>query len=205
MSDQIARIVEQVTAPWKRRVRLMVLRAVVKMVEDEGKFQRVQLSKLAGVDDDDIENLQPYGFWSVPLSGSEALVFTVGGMSDNAVVGVIADRRYRPTGNQPGESGLHFKDKVLVRCTGPDSDPELHLGAKIATDRVARSSRVDAELSALRNTVNALVNAFNSHGHAVATTGTASAQTGTAAPVVTPAVPPANTTTVASSNVKVNP
>lgn len=201
MSSEVASIVERLMAPVKRRVRMTVLRAVVKMVADERKFQRLQLAKLAGVVDDDVEHFQPYGFWSVPLNGAEALYFAIGGRPDDGVVGVVSDRRYRPVGHAEGESGLHFKETVLVRCAGPDDAPELHLGADEATEHVARAERVDAELSRIASELSALTTTFNGHVHVGAVAGTVC----TASPTATPASPPGQPAACGSSNVRVNP
>lgn len=93
-------------APLEGRVRLMIGRAIVNLVNDAAKAQELQLDLLSDETQDGIERLQDYGFTSVPHPGAEALVAFVGGVRSHGVAIVVADRRYRLTGLEAGEVAL---------------------------------------------------------------------------------------------------
>lgn len=119
----MVRLINKVVAPLKRRVMLMVGRAVVKAVADDPKMQTLQITLLAGEVHDNVERFQNYGFTSVPHPGAEAAVMFVGGLRSHGLVVAVDDRRYRLTGLEAGEVALyddlgqkvHLKrDQILV-------------------------------------------------------------------------------------------
>jgi phage baseplate assembly protein V len=94
-----------------RAVRLMVGRAVLSLVKDSLKMQGVQLTALSGETLDDVERFEDYGLTSKPVAGAEAVIASVGGVRDHAVVVALADRRYRPRGVMAdGDVALYTKD-----------------------------------------------------------------------------------------------
>lgn len=88
------------------RVRLMVARAVLRVVDDAAKLQAVQVQLQADVVRDKAEHFQGYGFTSHPLPGAEGIALSVGGSTDHVVVINIDDRRYR-LHLQPGEAAIY--------------------------------------------------------------------------------------------------
>lgn len=109
--------VRKLTAPLARSLRLMVGRAVVRLVNDGLKMQSVQVSLLADEVRDDVERMQEYGFTSHPHPGAEAAVVCVGGERGHAVVIAVDDRRYRLKGLQQGEVALYTDegDRIVLR------------------------------------------------------------------------------------------
>jgi len=103
----VGHLIERLLAPLRRRLRLMVLRAVVAQVDDGKPLQLVQIVGLAGEAADDVPHLQPYGLTAVPLPGAEGLALTVGGAASHRVLVAVDDRRVRPTGLLPGEVMLY--------------------------------------------------------------------------------------------------
>lgn len=93
-----------------RRLRLMVDRAIVRMVSDSLDRQNLQIQSLADATDDDVERFQNYGFTSVPPDGSEAIVLAVGGRRDGLVAIAVEDKRCRPRGLKPGDVRLYHQD-----------------------------------------------------------------------------------------------
>ncbi|EAC0348006.1 phage baseplate assembly protein V [Salmonella enterica subsp. enterica] len=93
-----------------RRLRLMVDRAIVRMVSDSQERQNLQIQTLADATDDDVERFQDYGFTSVPPEGSEAIVLAVGGRRDGLVALAVEDKRCRPKGLSPGDVRLYHRD-----------------------------------------------------------------------------------------------
>lgn len=92
--------------PIESRVRLMVGRAIVRLVDDATKAQSVQIELLEGEVQDAVERYQDYGFTSVPHPGAEAVAVAVGGLRSHMIVIKVEDRRYRLTGMEQGEVAL---------------------------------------------------------------------------------------------------
>ncbi|QDH35858.1 phage baseplate assembly protein V [Porphyrobacter sp. YT40] len=88
------------------RVRGMVARAIVRLVDDARQAQELQVELLADESQDAVERFQNYGLTSVPHAGAEALVVFAGGLRSHGVVLAVEDRRYRLTGLQDGEVAL---------------------------------------------------------------------------------------------------
>ena len=108
---------DRLMAPIMRRVRLMIGRAVVNIVNDALKVQNVQVGLLDDEESDNVERLQNYGQISVPLAGAEAIVACVGAQRDQAVALVIEDRRYRPTNLIAGDTGIYHYEGHRIRLT----------------------------------------------------------------------------------------
>lgn len=167
MSATITATLTKLLEPLRRRVRLMVARAVIELVDDSKKVQSLQLKVRADELRDDVERMQQYGFTSVPEPGAEAIIVLVGGNSDHPVAIAVDDRRYRPTDLAEGEVALWtLADGKRVWCR---DDGMVDLGDDGDTlgdnDRLAQSKKTKDEISALRDTVNSLVTSFNSHIH----------------------------------------
>lgn len=103
--------------PIRRRLALLVSRAVVTLVNDATKMQTLQLGLLADEALDGAEHWQPYGLTYKPHAGAEALVLAVGGHRAHSVVIACADRRYRLTSLEDGEVALYSDegDKVHLK------------------------------------------------------------------------------------------
>lgn len=141
--------------PLEGRVRGMVGRAIVRLVDDATRAQSVQVELLEGETQDAVERYQDYGFTSVPHPGAEAVAVAVGGLRSHMIVIKVEDRRYRLTGLEQGEVAL-FDDlgqviklgrerieivsETEVKVTAPkvivESD-DVHLGAE-GGQKVAR-------------------------------------------------------------------
>ena len=106
MRDLVA-TVERLLWPLRRRVLLMVGRAVVRLVDDAPGRQTLQLEALAGEVIDGAERFQPYGFSTSPPEGSEAVLLALGGVRQHPVVVAVEDRSVRPRGAAPGTAILY--------------------------------------------------------------------------------------------------
>ena len=89
------------------KVRMMLGRGVLNLVNDAAKMQTVQVSCMAGETLDDVERPQPYGLTSNPLPGAEAFMAFLGGDRSHGVALVIDDRRYRLKPLGDGEVALY--------------------------------------------------------------------------------------------------
>lgn len=142
--------------PLATRVANAVARAVVQLVDDGKKLQVLQVGVRAEEDVDDAEHHQPYGFSSVPLEGAEAVVVFPNGDRAHALVVAVSDRRYRPTGGQPGEVTLYnnANARVILKADGTIE---------------ARSAGGTAVALATKADVQALRDALTAHTHAFGT------------------------------------
>uniref|UniRef100_UPI0035C70238 phage baseplate assembly protein V n=1 Tax=Serratia quinivorans TaxID=137545 RepID=UPI0035C70238 len=102
-------IARSITA-MSRRLRLMVDRAVVRIVTDSLGRQNLQVQSLADETNDDVERFQNYGVTSVPPAGSEAIVIAVGGRRSGLVAIAVEDKKSRPKGLDPGDVCVYHSE-----------------------------------------------------------------------------------------------
>lgn len=129
-------MLEALLREMRARVDGMVTRAVIELVNDKLKTQRLQLTLLADQHVDDVEHMQPYGVSFVPPAGSEALALAVAGARSHTVAICAQHPGERPTGGKPRTGGLYtkgqwrlFVDEQGVLCVGAmDSDEHMVLG-----------------------------------------------------------------------------
>lgn len=98
-SSSFARLLE----PLRRRISMMLGRAIIALIEDKFPVQTLQIKRMRGEVRNGVERPQEYGFGSVPLPGCEALMASLDGEPGHAMVINTNDRRYRPR-NQPAGS-----------------------------------------------------------------------------------------------------
>ncbi|WP_341899333.1 phage baseplate assembly protein V [Ferrovibrio terrae] len=104
--------------PLSNRISLMVGRAVLKVVNDGGGLQRLQVVVMNDELHDNVERFQNYGLSSVPAGGSQALIVAIGGSRSHLVAVAVDDQDSRPKNLKGGEVMLydrlgnyvHFKD-----------------------------------------------------------------------------------------------
>jgi phage baseplate assembly protein V len=101
------RTIKKIVAPMQRRVRLMIGRGIITLVNDATKEQSVQVNLLEGEVHDHVERYQEYGFSSVPHTGAEAITVSVGGNRGHSVVIATGDRRYRMKNLGAGEVAIY--------------------------------------------------------------------------------------------------
>lgn len=153
-------------APLTRRMRLMVSRGVVRVVDDALKRQNLQVVLLSD-EVANVERFQDYGFTSVPPLGSEAVVLSVGGTRSHLLAVAVGSRADRLRDLAPGDVAAYHPDGARVHLqagarldvTGDD----VRLGAPDASKAVALAPDVESELSKLVTGVNNLIVAFNTH------------------------------------------
>lgn len=115
-------------APLKRKVLLMLGRAIITAVDDSKGFQELKLELLAGESKEGVERMQNYGFTSKPFTDAEALCGFVGGNRSHGVAFVVDDRRYRLKDLEDGEVAIytdegdkiHFKRGNKLEITSSD-------------------------------------------------------------------------------------
>lgn len=111
------RTLQKLLAPIRRRIALLVSRAVVNLVDDSLKLQGLQVTLLADETMDGVERFQQYGFTAHPHSGAEAIALSVGGHRSHTVVIAVDDRRYRVKSLEAGEVAIYTDegDRIHLR------------------------------------------------------------------------------------------
>lgn len=157
------------------RVRLanLVVRGLIRVVDDSKKLQIVQLSMLEDEVRDDVERVQNYGFTSVPKAGAEAIAVCVGGRREHALAIVVDDRRYRIRNLTSGEVAVynHTGAKIVFKANG-DIEVTPQSGQKL---KVLGSVDVTGTLTA---TVDVVAAGKSLHNHTHPVTGTVSTAPG---------------------------
>lgn len=111
IADQLKRFMKPLTT----RVQTMIVRGVIKLVNDKTKIQQIQASLLAGELKDGLERYQEYGLSTNPPSGTEALVVFCGGSRNNGVIVATGDRTFRLKELQPGEVALYTDEGDVIK------------------------------------------------------------------------------------------
>jgi len=97
-----------------RRVRMLLARSVVTMVNDALKVQGLQITVLSG-EVAQVQRFQEYGFTSVPLPGAEAVVAALAGVRSHLVAIAVDDGRYRLKSLQKGEVALYTDEGDVIQ------------------------------------------------------------------------------------------
>lgn len=144
---QVTRMIQ----PLRDRVNNTVARVVVTLVNNATKTQTLQIGALAGETLDSAEHLIPYGLISVPRAGACGVGLFVGGDRGHAVVVAVDDPSARPTGGDPGDTGLYHFDGAQIRLKeNGDIIVSAKPGARVYiddgsgnTDRLVKKSEFD--------------------------------------------------------------
>lgn len=116
------------------RIVNMVMRGIIRMIDDSAHTQFVQVEGLDAAPADDVEHFQPYGFTSHPPPGSTALVFMVGAAASHPVAVSAFHPEKRARDLAEGEVGLYDHQGRLLLVVKAGSQPLLLLGDPNATE-----------------------------------------------------------------------
>jgi phage baseplate assembly protein V len=107
-------------SPFQRAIALMIGRGVIKLSDDSGGLQKLQVMGLAGEVISDIDSLGDYGYAARPHAGAEVVYAAVGAQHSHLVIIAVGDRRYRLKGLAEGEVALYddLGQKVHLTRTG---------------------------------------------------------------------------------------
>jgi phage baseplate assembly protein V len=89
------------------RLRLMVARGLVNLINDAGGLQRLQVEALDNEPLDGVERVQNFGHTSHPPRGSMPVLVAVGGSRDHMVAVAVDNEEHRPRDLQEGESAMY--------------------------------------------------------------------------------------------------
>lgn len=163
------RQLEHAVRPLRTAIMNLGARGVVTLVDDTKKMQLLQLGVLAGETVPDAEHFQPFGFSSVPLPGDtggipEAFVVFPAGDRGHPIVVAVPDRRYRPTGGDPGTVNVYNHTGAKVTIT---KDGDILVRAAPGRDVFVDDGSGSTEPVVKRSE-------FLSHGHPIIATGAVS-------------------------------
>lgn len=134
--------------PLRRRVRLMISRAVLSALSDGAGIQLVQVKLLEGEVRDGVERFQNYGFTSVPLAGAEGVMACVSGNRDHGIVIAMDDRRYRIKALASGEVAVYtnmdkqaHKHRIIFK-----NDGSIEVLAKNITVKATETTRIEGDI-----------------------------------------------------------
>lgn len=151
-------LIQRVVAPLTRQVRGMVLRGVVKVVNDSLKCQGLQVALTSDRLSDDKERFEDYGLTSHPFTDAEVLYLSVGGNPAHGVVVRVNDRRHRPTDMAEGDVCLYtdkgervYLDRAadVVRIGDKAAAEFLILGTLFRTKQAVLNSALQTGWTAL--------------------------------------------------------
>jgi phage baseplate assembly protein V len=157
--------VRHLIRPLSTRTVNMVARATLQLVDDSAKMQRIQIGGVLGGPYPDVEHVQPYGFSSVPLAGADTvLTIFPNGDRGHPIVVAVGDRRYRPTGGEPGEVTVYNNTGASIHIT---KDGDILVRAAPGRDVLVDDGSGSTEPVVKRSE-------FLSHGHVIVATGAVS-------------------------------
>lgn len=169
-------------APIKTRIKMMISRAIVNLVDDSTAIQLVQLSLMKDETKSNVERIQQFGFSSRPKKGAESVVVFVNGNRDHALVIAVDDSRYRIK-NLPEGASIHYDwDGNYVKLS---KEAGIEIDAPNEKVTIKASGDIEIGNSQLKTLVNeSFKTIFDNHVHNVSVAGTPAAQTGiTSSPV----------------------
>lgn len=162
-----------------QKLRLLVSRCVIALVNDAAKMQEVQAELLDDEARASCERFQNYGFTSVPHPGAEGIGLAVGGVRSHMVVVAVDDRRYRMKSLEEGEVALYTDegDYVLLKR---GRIIEVKAGSKVSVDaplvettgdlHVKGSITCDNQVSDQKGSMQGMRDTYNGHNNGPSTT-----------------------------------
>lgn len=100
--------------PLKRRIFLLLGRAILTAIDNAGNTQKMQITVLSNETISDVERFQEYGLETYPFTDAEPLAVFLNGNRDHGIVLCVHDRRYRPKDLVEGEAALYTDEDQLT-------------------------------------------------------------------------------------------
>ena len=153
----------------RRRVYMIVARAVVRNVDDANGLQILQIEILKG-EIKNLERMQNYGFTGVPLVTSESVVLFPNGSRDHGIIVAVDDRRYRLRGLANGEVAIYTDegDNIILK-RGNNIEVNTKTFKVNASEKIELNSPIveaSGTVSDRSGTMDQMRGIFNLHGHA---------------------------------------
>ena len=142
---------QRLTLPLRRRLKLMLSRAVGRLVDPATLLQTLQIELLKGEVLDNVEHLEGYGRTAHPPAGFEALAASLGGDRAHTICLAAVHRKFRVRNLAPGEQALyddlgnviHFKrDRILISAVD-----QVEVTAPVVTINAATTHNGDITIN----------------------------------------------------------
>lgn len=170
----------------------LVGRGIIKLVNDAGGIQKVQITGLESELLDNLDRLQEYGLTSNPPVDSECIFIALNGQRNRSVIIGTEDKRYRLKGLENGEVALyddlgtkiHLKrdNQIQIKATtkvqidspavqithtdGQGSDCLLQVdGNIVATGNISANGDITDKDETNNTTMSNMRTIFNAHTH----------------------------------------
>lgn len=110
----MVRLINKLLEPLRRKMRQMVTRGVVTLVDPATLMQSLQVELLSGEVLDKVEHFEGYGFTAHPNDGAEVLAVSLNGRRAHTIVLAAADRRYRLKNLAKGEVAIYTDEGDVI-------------------------------------------------------------------------------------------
>ena len=115
-------MIDRILKAIKNKIMLLVGRAILTAVNNDGKLQKVQLSGLYKETISDVDRPQQYGLESYPKidANTEVIFLAQGGNRDRSIAIVIGNRELRPKDLSEGDVCIYNQkgDRVWIKADG---------------------------------------------------------------------------------------
>lgn len=111
-------------APIKKKIFLLLGRALLTAVNNSEGTQKIQIIGLANETITDVERFQNYGFESYPLANAEVFLGFLNGNRDQGIAICVHDRENRPTTLAAGESAVYSSAGNIITMK---ANGEIHI------------------------------------------------------------------------------
>ncbi|MDR1946632.1 MAG: phage baseplate assembly protein V [Desulfovibrio sp.] len=142
---ELYRYINRLVAGHARRMRNMVQRGTVSMVDDGPKMQTNQVALLDGELIEGAERVQQYGFSSHPQNDAECFVVFCGAEHAHPLIFTVDDRRYRVKGTKQGEVVIYTDegDSILFGRENTITVTTKHFVVKAEEDIVMETKKFE--------------------------------------------------------------
>lgn len=149
--------------PIRTRIRMIVCRGLLSLVNDSKGIQLVQLNLMKDEVKDSVERVQNYGFTSHPKADAEAVALFVAGNKDHGLCIAIDDTRYRLKNLPEGGVAVYDHDGNYVKLTEANG---IEVEAPNQKVTIKASGDIEIGNANLKNLVNEeFAKIFNEHKH----------------------------------------
>lgn len=153
----------RIVAPIKTRIKMMISRAIVNLVDDTTAIQLLQISLLKDETKSGVERIQNFGFSSNPKKGAESVVVFVNGNRDHALVIAVDDSRYRIKNLPEGASVQYDWDGNYIKLSKENG---IEINAVNEKVTIKASGDIEIGNASLKKLVNEeFQDMFNNHVH----------------------------------------
>ena len=191
--------IDRILIPIKRKIFLIIGKAILTAVNNSGKTQKIQITGLKNETITDIERFQEYGLETYPRTDSEAeaVVAFINGNRDQGFVLCVHDRANRPTDLLEGnvrlydynnnkitlsDNGIKIEDKnnnVIELKSGEINITGTNINLLGADEAFLKGDTFDTWITGTLKTI------FDAHTHTGVTAGGGTSGT-TATPLIAP-------------------